>query len=274
MLMPLNPAGQDRHHPCFFARDKGKFGRIHLPVARSCNIQCAYCRRDYDCAHENRPGVSHGVISPEAALDRLTRTLEAHPHICVAGIAGPGDAFCHPESTLKTFELIRQRFPKISFCVSSNGLNLAPHVQALRDLGVGFTTVTVNALDPEIGEQMVNAVRLGNRVYTGQAASRVLIERQMDAVEALKAQGITVKVNTVVVPGINDGHCLFVAKRMGAMGVDLMNLLPLIPVSGTDMAHRREPSSELILRLRKAAGVYIPQMHHCRRCRADAVGCL
>jgi len=274
MLMPLNPGGRDNHHPCFFSRDKGTFGRIHLPGAQSCNIQCAYCRRDYDCAHENRPGVSHGVISPEAALDRLTRTLETMPHICVAGVAGPGDAFSHPESTLKTFELIRRRYPKISFCVSSNGLNLTPHVRALHDLGVGFTTVTVNALDPKIGSQMVRTVNLGDRVYSGQEASALLIERQLTAVEALKAMGITVKVNTVVVPGINDHHSLYIAKQMGAMGVDLMNLLPLIPVAGTDMANMPEPSLELIRSLRKAAGAYLPQMYHCRRCRADAVGCL
>jgi len=214
------------------------------------------------------------VISPEAALDRLTRTLETMPHICVAGVAGPGDAFSHPESTLKTFELIRRRYPKISFCVSSNGLNLTPHVRALHDLGVGFTTVTVNALDPKIGSQMVRTVNLGDRVYSGQEASALLIERQLTAVEALKAMGITVKVNTVVVPGINDHHSLYIAKQMGAMGVDLMNLLPLIPVAGTDMANMPEPSLELIRSLRKAAGAYLPQMYHCRRCRADAVGCL
>ncbi|MCG8618018.1 MAG: hypothetical protein MI802_17530 [Desulfobacterales bacterium] len=82
------------HHPCFFAKDKATYGRIHLPVASSCNIRCAYCRRDHDCANENRPGVTTAVVSPEAALDCLGRALREQPHISVAGIAGPGDAFC------------------------------------------------------------------------------------------------------------------------------------------------------------------------------------
>ena len=27
-------------HPCFNPDVKGKFGRVHLPVAPKCNIQC------------------------------------------------------------------------------------------------------------------------------------------------------------------------------------------------------------------------------------------
>src|SRR5512145_3171390 len=108
-----------RLHPCFFSEAKGAYGRIHLPVASGCNIQCAYCRRDYDCVHENRPGVTKGVIAPEEALTRLERALDEMPFLSVAGIAGPGDAFHDPESTLKTFELIRRKSLKIALCVST-----------------------------------------------------------------------------------------------------------------------------------------------------------
>lgn len=52
-------------HPCFQESCHGKYGRIHLPVAPACNIQCAYCDRRYDCANESRPGVTSEVISPE-----------------------------------------------------------------------------------------------------------------------------------------------------------------------------------------------------------------
>ena len=66
MLETLNKA-----HPCFYAGAKGKYGRLHLPVAQSCNIQCAYCRRDHDCPNENRPGVTQGVIEPDGYYRRL-----------------------------------------------------------------------------------------------------------------------------------------------------------------------------------------------------------
>ena len=264
----------EEHHPCFFAESRGKYGRIHLPVARSCNIVCAYCRRDYDCANENRPGVSKGVITPKAALHRLAATLKSMPHIRVAGIAGPGDAFCQPELTLETFERIRRSFPDISFCVSSNGLNMRPYIQDLYGLGVRFVTITVNAIDPGIGSILVKKVEHNGIPYTGKTAAALLIRQQMDTIEQLKTLGFTVKVNSVVIPGINDDHSLFIARQMGRMGVDRMNLIPLIPLQGTEMARVSPPSPKQIRQLRESARRYLPQMYHCRRCRSDAAGCL
>ena len=43
-------------HPCFNAKVKGQFGRVHLPVAPKCNILCNYCNRKFDCVNESRPG--------------------------------------------------------------------------------------------------------------------------------------------------------------------------------------------------------------------------
>ena len=262
------------HHPCFYSGDKKRYGRIHLPVAPGCNIQCAYCRRDYDCVNENRPGVSKGVVSPAKALERLVKSLKAMPNLSVAAVAGPGDAFADPETTLETFELIRERFSGISLCVSSNGLNLAPYVTDLKDLGVNFVTVTVNALDPGIGARLVDEVRVEGEVLEGRHGAGLLIDRQLEAVSRLKKSGITVKINTVAVPDINMDHSLIMARRFAAMGVDLMNILPLIPVAGTRMAGVTPPSPEKIRHLRRAAQAFLPQMHHCRRCRADAAGCL
>ncbi len=262
------------HHPCFFSADKKRYGRIHLPVAPGCNIQCAYCRRDYDCVNENRPGVSKGVVSPARALERLTESLKAMPNLSVAAVAGPGDAFADPETTLETFRLIRERFSAMSLCVSSNGLNLAPYVSDLKGLGVNFVTVTVNALDPGIGALLVDEVREEGKVLAGQEGAGILIERQLEAVSRLKEKAITVKINTVAVPDINMDHSLIMARRFASMGVDLMNILPLIPVEGTRMEGITPPSPEKIRYLRRAAQAFLPQMHHCKRCRADAAGCL
>lgn len=264
----------EQNHPCFFAESKGRYGRIHLPVAGSCNIRCAYCRQDHECVHENRPGVTKGVISPEEASERLDRALAAMPRISVAGIAGPGDAFCHPEPTLRTFELIRRKHPDISLCVSSNGLNLREHIPALLDLNVRFVTVTVNAIDPAIAALVCKRVNTMDGVLRGEPAARFLIKRQVEAISLLKAKNFVVKVNSVVIPGINEAHLLFLAKQMGRMKADLMNLLPLIPLPGTDMEKIAPPSPARMRMLREKAGAYVPQMRHCTRCRADAVGYL
>ncbi len=47
-----------QNHPCYNKAASANWGRLHLPVAPNCNIQCNYCNRKYDCANENRPGVT------------------------------------------------------------------------------------------------------------------------------------------------------------------------------------------------------------------------
>lgn len=261
-------------HPCFFSGAKGLYGRIHLPVAPLCNIQCAYCRRDYDCIHENRPGVTKGVISPEEAFEHLKKTLEQMPHISVAGIAGPGDAFADPELTLKTFQLIREKDKEIALCVSTNGLTIKEYISKLYDLDVRYVTITVNSIDPAIGASLYNWIDSDNTRLYGIEAAAKLIGKQLEAIELLKRKKFTVKINSVVIPGVNDDHLVFVAKKVGSMGVDLMNLIPIIPVKGTGMENTTPPGKEMLHKIRKATGVFVPQMHHCTRCRSDAAGLL
>ncbi len=196
------------------------------------------------------------------------------PHLSVAAVAGPGDAFCNPERTLKTFELIRRKNRDIALCVSTNGLNVSDSIPRLRDLNVGFVTVTVNAIDPGIAARLHRRIRVDGRTFRGVEAARILISRQLEAVCRLKDAGITVKVNAVVIPGINEQHLLFLAKRMGTLGVDLMNFLPLIPLAGTDMADGIPPDEGRMRQLRHRASRYVRQMHHCTRCRSDASGLL
>ncbi len=265
---------QQKIHPCFYAGAKGKYGRVHLPVAASCNIQCAYCRRDHDCPNENRPGVCTGVLSPEEASERLEQVLRETPHISVAAVAGPGDAFCDPECTLKTFELIRRKNPDIALCVSTNGLNVMGSIPHLSALNVGYVTITVNAIDPFIGARLHPWISIAGRIFRGMEAAHGLISTQLEAIGRLKAAGIIVKINTVVVPGINEHHLPFLAKNLGNLQVDLMNFLPLIPLAGTEMAGIAAPSEEKMRWLRQRASPYVRQMHHCTRCRSDAVGYL
>jgi nitrogen fixation protein NifB len=273
-MSPAIPHNLSNTHPCFYANARGKYGRLHLPVAPSCNIQCAYCRRDHDCPNENRPGVTRSVLSPEEASDHLEQALEEMPHISVAAVAGPGDAFCDPERTLKTFELIRRKKRDIALCVSTNGLNVKNFIPHLRDLNVDYVTLTINAIDPNIAVHLYRWITINGRLISGIEASRVLISRQIEAICWLKEAGIIVKVNSVVIPGINEHHLPFLAKNMGRLHVDLMNFLPLIPLAGTDMADIVPPSENRMRNLRQKASSYVQQMHHCTRCRSDSAGIL
>ncbi len=262
------------NHPCFNDNVRHKFGRVHLPVAPKCNIQCQYCNRKYDCVSESRPGVTSSVLSPGQAMTYLEQVVLLNPQIRVVGIAGPGDPFANPEETMETLRQTRARFPEMLLCVASNGLNIAPHVQELADLAVSHVTITMNAADPQIAAKIYGWVRDGKRMLRGLEAATLLLERQQEAIRLLKEAGVTVKVNCILIPGVNVDHAEAVAERAKALGVDILNCIPLLPVEGSEFESLGTPSVSEVAEVRIRAARHIAQMHHCTRCRADAVGML
>jgi nitrogen fixation protein NifB len=261
-------------HPCFNEAARKSAARIHLPVAARCNVQCNFCDRRFDCINESRPGVTSAVLTPQQAVYYLERAVETAPHIRVAGIAGPGDPFATPAETLETLRLIRARFPEMLLCVASNGLDVAAHAAELSKLQVSHVTLTVNAVDPEIGARIYAWVRAGHRVLRGADAAATLIERQTAAILELKKHGVTVKINTIIMPGINDMHAVDVARDVAALGANIMNAIPMYPVAGTPFETLGELGPVRLKEVRAKTGEFLPQMLHCTRCRADAAGLL
>jgi nitrogen fixation protein NifB len=261
-------------HPCFNSDARHTTGRIHLPVAPQCNIQCNYCDRKFDCMNESRPGVTSAVLAPKQALAYLDKVLERVPHLKVVGIAGPGDPFASPDETLETLRLVREKYPEMLLCVASNGLNLAPYAQDLARLEVSHVTITVNTIDPLIGAKIYSWVRDHKSMYRGEQAARILLERQLASIKAIKEAGVTLKINTILIPGVNDDHVEVVAEEMRSLGADIMNCIPLYPVATTPFAEMEELPLSEVKKLRERVSQIIPQMEHCTRCRADAVGLL
>lgn len=263
-----------KNHPCFNAEVCAVKERAHLPVAKDCNIQCNFCNRKYACVNENRPGVTSVILTPEQSVRYLEKVLSRRPNISVVGIAGPGEAFAQPHITLKTLRLIRERFPEMLLCVASNGLNILAYLDELSRLEVSHVTITVNAVKAQVGAGIYSWVRYEKRMYRGIEAAALLIDKQLEAIKRLKQKDIIVKVNTIIIPGINDGHITEIAKKVSELGVDILNCIPLCPSKDTVFELVEEPDDRWVGEIRKQAEQYLPQMHHCRRCRADAAGLL
>ena len=101
---------------------------------------------------------------------------------------------------------------------------MAPYVEDLKQLNLSHMSITINAVDPAIGEKIYSWIRDGKVIYRGRQAAEILLERQLATVKALKEAGIIVKVNTVTIPGINDHRVLEVSKKMAELGVDIQRL--------------------------------------------------
>ncbi len=259
-------------HPCFNNDTRHLFGRVHLPVAPKCNVQCNFCNRKFDCINESRPGVTSSVLTPGQAMGYLDEVMARDSRIAVVGIAGPGDPFAEPERTLESLRRVRASWPEMLLCVASNGLNVAPYAADLAAVGTSHVTITVNAVDPAIAAKIYAWVRFKKKVYRGLDAGKIMLEQQLAAIRELKKYDLTLKINTIVIPGINEDHVLEVARAMKAEGADILNLMGLCNVPGTPFENLGEVPEDKMAQLREQAAAYLPQMTHCQRCRADAVG--
>ena len=271
-LSPAAVALDFSKHPCFNKSSHHTHGRIHLPVAPRCNLQCNFCNRKFDCMNESRPGVTSAVLTPTQAADYLDATLKRVPNLAVMGIAGPGDPFANAPETMATLDLVRQRHPEMILCLATNGLGVGPHIPDLAKLQVSHVTLTVNAVDPTIGAKIYAWIRDGHRPMRGLDAAKLLLDRQLDAIVRLKEAGIVVKINSIIIPGINDQHIEAIAQTMAGLKVDIQNCMAFLPVSGAEFESIEAPDGALVAGTRMKASRHLPQMTHCARCRADAVG--
>lgn len=260
-------------HPCYNC-GAHKHARIHLPVAPACNVQCNYCVRKFDCPNESRPGVTSKILTPIEALERYRLVKEKMSNLTVAGIAGPGDALANWKEVSETFRLIREYDPDVTFCLSTNGLQLPVYAKELAQLGVSHVTVTLNAVDPHISGQIYKYIRFMGQNYEGDAAGAIMVSNQLAGIRMLVENHIIVKINIVTVRGINEAHIPEVVKTVKDMGCYITNIMQLIPVEGSAFESLEPISLKRIQEIRKECETIMPQMYHCQHCRADAVGTL
>ena len=156
--------------------------------------------------------------------------------------------------------------------LSTNGLLLPEYAEELAEAGVGFITVTVNCTEPKAGIRLYSYVYYEDKMYRGKDAPDILFHQQAKGIELAKKMGMFVKINCVAIEGINVDQIKKVAELAGKLQCDIMNIIPLLPVPGSELENERPPSCETIEFLRRICWNNIRQMTHCNRCRADAVG--
>ena len=266
------------NHPCYSEEAHHFYARMHVAVAPACNIQCHYCNRKYDCANESRPGVVSELLSPDQAAKKVLAVASEIPQMTVLGVAGPGDPLANPERTFSTFRQIADKAPDIKLCLSTNGLALPDHIDEIVALNVDHVTITINCVDPVVGAKIYPWVFWNNKRIKGAKGAKILIDRQQQGLEMLIERGILVKVNSVLIPGVNDEHLKEVSKIVKAKGAFLHNVMPLIAEAehGTfyGVMGQRGPNKQELSDLQDACAGDMNMMRHCRQCRADAVGLL
>jgi nitrogen fixation protein NifB len=212
--MPAEIWEKVKNHPCYSEEAHHHYARMHVAVAPACNIQCNYCNRKYDCSNESRPGVVSQKLTPEQAVKKVVAVASEIPQMTVLGIAGPGDSLASPKKTFDTFRMLQEQAPDIKLCLSTNGLALPDMVDEICKYNIDHVTITINMVDPAVGEKIYPWIFWQHKRVTGYEASRILHERQMLGLEMLTARGVLTKVNSVLIPGVNDEHLYEVNREV------------------------------------------------------------
>jgi len=276
--MPAEIWDKVKNHPCYSEEAHHHYARMHVAVAPACNIQCNYCNRKYDCSNESRPGVVSQKLTPEQAVKKVVAVASEIPQMTVLGIAGPGDSLASPSKTFETFRLLQEQAPDIKLCMSTNGLALPDWVDEICKYNIDHVTITINMVDPDVGAKIYPWIFFEHKRWTGREAARILTERQMLGLEMLTARGVLTKINSVLIPGVNDEHLIEVNRAVKARGAFLHNIMPLISEAehGTyfGLTGQRGPTAQELKAVQDACAGGANLMRHCRQCRADAVGLL
>lgn len=264
---PTFPALEGRH-PCFSTTAEGhaRAARLHLPVSPACNIDCSFCKRDFN-RRDQRPGSALRLLTPDQAVTIVERALQLCPTLSVVGIAGPGDPLAS-DHALDVAARVRARWPQLTLCLSTNGLMLPERIEQIARVGVETLTVTVNAVDPAIQAQITPKIAWQRHRLDGIAAGERLIGNQLAGIARAASFGLTIKVNTVLIPTINEDHIGDIAERVAAAGAQLINIIPLIPQHR--FAHLAAPGLMRRYVARAEAERYLRVFHDCKQCSADA----
>jgi nitrogen fixation protein NifB len=259
-----------QHHPCWSENRTDVWERIHLPVAAVCNVKCAFCDHSTSVScHIQRPGSATRIMSAENAIEIAIRELNARANLRIVAVAGPGE----PLANAATFEVLgalKSARPRVYACLSTNGVLLHDKVDRLVELGVDSLSVSMSASAETTAAAIYEWADIRGRRMTGIDMGKNLITAQLAGIERASDAGIHVKINSVLIPGVNDAEMALLAEKAAHGGAELQNIVPLVPCAA--MSEYRPPSCVELEQARAQAREYVKQFHSCHQCRADVVG--
>ena len=258
------------HHPCYAESRKFLWARIHLPVAKICNVKCIFCDHSVGSScHTSKPGFAGTLMKPNEAIYRAQVEIEKDRNLRIVAVSGPGEPLAN-EETFTTLEGIRRLNEEINFCLSTNGVLLEDCAVRLKELGVSSISVTVNAAFPETAARVYEWARIDRKVLRGSEMGEIIIRKQLAGIARAVKMGMIIKVNTILIPDYNGDEISHIAKQIAQSGASLQNIVPLI-LCGENQ-DLRAPTTKEVDSARSIASKHLRQFTHCKQCRSDVVG--
>jgi GTP 3',8-cyclase len=212
------------------------FGRtityLRVSVTDRCDFRCVYCMAE------------EMTFLPKAdllTLEELDRVCSVFVGLGVRKLRLTGGEPLVRRGILTLFGSLGRHIGSGALdelTLTTNGSQLARYAGELRDCGVRRVNVSLDTLDP---------VKFTNITRRGQ------LDVVLDGLRAAQAAGLSVKINTVALRGVNDDEFDHLVGWCGVQGFDLVfiEVMPMGDIGGADRLEQYLPLSMVRARLER-----------------------
>ena len=176
---------------------------LRISVTDRCNMRCRYCmpREHFDENHEFLP--KEDILRFEEIV-RVVQALLPHGLRKVRLTGG------EPLLRRNLNELVRQLracSEELDIAITTNGLLLSKHMDALVDAGLSRATISLDALD-------VNTYQL---MGDTDATSAIVLK----AIDEAQSIGLPLKINSVIKKDVNEDQIIDLVRTFGPRGIPI-----------------------------------------------------
>ena len=203
---------------------------LRISVTDRCNLRCIYC---------NSSSMQHLAHDDILRYEEIARVVKAAARLGVKDIRlTGGEPTVRPHVT----ELVRMiaAVPGIEdISMTTNATRLSELAGDLKKAGVSRVNISLDTFKPERFKSMCGAGR---------------IEDVLEGIEAARRAGLNpVKINTVVLRGVNDGEVVDFARKSVTEGWNV-RYIEEMPLVGGDNGHKMVSIEEIKKRIEHELG--------------------
>ena len=235
------------------------FDELQLYAAPTCNMLCNFCSKGSDCiTNGNNPMFLSRPMTPRQAVNWAISAASKDKRIKVIKISGPGEPLCNRQ-TFEVFKRLQPKLPDHIFGISTNGLLLKEKTDELEQVGVRLVDISVNAIHDEVIQKLYSKLIVdGNIIALSDDLAKTLRIRQMYGISKCIAHNMTVKINTVYFPGINDEEIPAIAEQYRELGAASMCIISGCP--GGKLTKMRLPSIADMILMQQKVSKFFPEV--------------
>jgi cyclic pyranopterin phosphate synthase len=203
---------------------------MRISVTDRCNLRCIYCNSSA-MAH-----LSHDDILRYEEIERVVR-VAAKLGVKNIRLTG-GEPTVRPHF-VELVKLLAVILGIEDISMTTNAILLAGMAQELKDAGVSRVNISLDTFKPERFQQMCGAGRIGD---------------VLKGIEAARKVGLNpVKINTVVLRGVNDDEVVDFARKSVTDGWNV-RYIEEMPLVGNDNGHKMVSIDEIKAKIEHELG--------------------